>query len=635
MIKKSMNKIMQVLGVLVMLLPFFTVFASPQLVTAEEATPGEATIELHKKKMTEFPNPLVQNTGDIMDYFDKYEGLADVTFNIYDASKEFYEYRKSGDTVAEATKKVQDLTKEQLDNQTAVVPEESTDADGNLTFKVPKKNKAGKDAVYLIIETKKSGVTAGANLVVVFPVYKLDENGKPTDVELNHIHLYPKNIIDIDGTVDLHKIGSANKEDLNGAEFIVSREEAGVTKYLSGAKDGIYLWTTVKEDAHRFVTGNIYTPGESDINEVAGEKGHLVITGLEQGGYKITEVKAPDNANLIDGEIEQDFTIEEGHTTESPLELEVINDTIKLEKTTPQLEGEDVEIGQRIQYQLKANIPLGIQDKIDENTYKYTKFTLTDKHDSALTFENATTGDYAYVLKDGDKVIPYNQYTVVETTNGFTVSINKDYIHTLTPGGSLTFDYYMYLNEKASPENGFKNEADAEAGNETDTITPPEKPEVTVKTGGKRFIKMDADTDKPLAGAEFVVLNEDGKYLHIAETTNAVTWVDTEEEATKFKSGKDGIIDIKGLEYGIYYLKEVTPPEGYVEIKDEIKFVVDTDSYGKPGELVDPTGVMNKHKGTLPETGGMGIVLFVVAGIAIAGTAVLYFKKRTDHTTQA
>ena len=40
--------------------------------------------------------------------------------------------------------------------------------------------------------------------------------------------------------------------------------------------------------------------------------------------------------------------------------------------------------------------------------------------------------------------------------NGFTVAIAPTYIPSLTPGGTLRFVYYMYLNQLADPTKGYK-----------------------------------------------------------------------------------------------------------------------------------------------------------------------------------
>ena len=193
----------------------------------------------------------------------------------------------------------------------------------------------------------------------------------------------------------------------------------------------------------------------------------------------------------------------------------------------------------------------------------------------------------------------------------------------------------MKLNSTATPDDGYKNNADVVVSGDTDILEG--KDEETGYTGGKRFVKIDADLAEPdnkLAGAEFVVRdlnNENAKYWGINPETKKHGWVSEYENAVKFKTDPDGIIDITGLAYGTYYLEETVAPEGYILLKDRIEFEVKEASYKEldslSEELNAPTEVVNRHKGTLPSTGGMGIVALLTFGVAAFGIAGWYFKR--------
>lgn len=196
----------------------------------------------------------------------------------------------------------------------------------------------------------------------------------------------------------------------------------------------------------------------------------------------------------------------------------------------------------------------------------------------------------------------------------------------------MTFSYKMQLNSTATPDDGYKNKAEVKVSGETDTLTGDD--EETVYTGGKRFVKIDADLAEPdnkLAGAEFVVRdlnNENANYWGINPETKKNGWVSEYENAVKFKTDPDGIIDITGLAYGTYYLEETVAPAGYILLKERIEFEVTKESYkGADSQLVAPTEVVNRHKGTLPSTGGMGIVALLMFGVAAFGIAGWYFKR--------
>lgn len=431
-----------------------------------------------------------------------------------------------------------------------------------------------------------------------------------------------------DGTLKVTKIGTAENEALNGAEFIISKEEGtpSVKKYIQSVTDGLYTWTTDQTKAKHFITGHSYDIGNNDFAEASIEKGQLIVNHLEVGKYNLEEVKAPDNAEMIEKQTITPFEILANSQT--PVEKTIKNDTSKVDKTTPQLNGKDVAIGEKIQYEISVNIPLGIADK-EGTQNKYTTFKLIDTHDAALTFDNDSSGTYAYALYDGNKEIDPVNYSVTEQTDGFTVSVDPNYIPSLTPGGTLKFVYYMHLNEKADPTKGFSNQANVDNGHTNDQ-TPPS---VDVVTGGKRFVKVDGDvtSDQTLAGAEFVVRDQDSdtaKYLSIDPSTKAVSWVSAKESATVFTTTSNGLIDVTGLKYGTYYLEETKAPEKYVPLTNRVAFTIDEQSYVTAGQLISPEKIPNKHKGTLPSTGGKGIYVYIGAGVVLLLIAGLYFARR-------
>ncbi|MBO0437891.1 SpaH/EbpB family LPXTG-anchored major pilin [Vagococcus fluvialis] len=610
------NKVVRIMMSFIGMILLGAIFS--QEVKAEETNSDKAQIVLHKKQMINMPDQ-IQNTGNEMTEFDKYEPLSGMEFKLYDATKEFYQLRQNNLSSNEAIRRIQAYKPEELEGHQALLTEK-TNSKGELTFEVNKKVD-GKDAVYLIVETDVAHVIESADLVVAFPVYEMTDQGTYTDKELDTIHLYPKNMISNSGVLKVIKKASYdNTVYLDGAKFIVSREQdGGSTEYLKDSKSGIYTWSTNEKDAYKFVTGNKYTHGDNKILEAEGPKGEINIEGLPYGTYKVTEVEAPDNASMIAGEIEHEVTITE---TQSKVEVSVINDKVKVDKTSDE-NNQSIEIGQRIGYTINSNIPMGIKDKHSDGRNKYETYKLVDKHSKELTFENTATGEFAYQLFDGEDLISPDKYTVEENENGFIVSINADYIPELTPNGILKFTYFMYLNENAVPGTDYQNTVDVEVGDLTDVSKP-----VKVKTGGAKFQKIDVDDNNlGLQGAEFVILNKDQEYLIMDQEKN-VKWTTNESEATKFVSGEDGIFEVTGLAYGTYELKETKAPEGYVLLSKPIEFKVNKDSYEKDNSLT----ITNKHKGSLPLTGGMGTVVFIVGGLSVFGLVILYFRRRLSDS---
>ena len=213
-----------------------------------------------------------------------------------------------------------------------------------------------------------------------------------------------------------------------------------------------------------------------------------------------------------------------------------------------------------------------------------------------------------------------------------------------------------------------------------------------VKTGGKRFKKIDKTYNKALDDAVFTIKHQkDGTKPANTKAWNAVAdlkWTEALIEANKdaieagkfalkdankevykptsstdkpvkdttiyIRSGAEGAFEIKGLEYSnytitewdktqkkfvtgktvnnYYALKEVKAPKDYALSEKEFEFTIDDASYFKDPtqvELVasDPKEIENK-KLTIPQTGGIGTIIFTVVGLAIMGSAIIAIKKR-------
>lgn len=131
------------------------------------------------------------------------------------------------------------------------------------------------------------------------------------------------------------------------------------------------------------------------------------------------------------------------------------------------------------------------------------------------------------------------------------------------------------------------------------------------------------NTKTGLAGAGFVLKNSEGKYYNL--TDGIVSWVDTEAEATEYKTADNAYtVTFAGLANGNYTLVEKTVPAGYNKANDTPVKVENEDITGtKKIEVLNNTG------SELPSTGGIGTTLFyVIGGLLMTGAAVLLITKK-------
>ena len=118
-------------------------------------------------------------------------------------------------------------------------------------------------------------------------------------------------------------------------------------------------------------------------------------------------------------------------------------------------------------------------------------------------------------------------------------------------------------------------------------------------------------------------------------------WSTDIEEAGTIVTDDKGYAGIRGIDSGIYYLKETAAPAGYNLMETPVQVKI-APTYSKDGSSVEvkyevdseeqttPTvGVRNSSGSTLPVTGGMGTTLFYVLGSAmVLGAALLLVSKK-------
>lgn len=221
---------------------------------------------------------------------------------------------------------------------------------------------------------------------------------------------------------------------------------------------------------------------------------------------------------------------------------------------------------------------------------------------------------------------------------------------------------------------------------------PPITPDpVIVRTGGKKFVKTNQEGTLRLEKAEFIVTDSNGqKYLKGKEKSvqdaqqealvkaeteyqNAVKgkkntqeiaglkeardraaktaalkweWTEVRDDAHKFVTNQDGQWGVYGLAYGKYKFIEVKPPVDYAKNENPIEFTINEKSFNEEGDInfikssegeeatqsqiKDATKIINK-KITIPQTGGIGTIIFTVAGLAIMGGAFYVMKKNNEE----
>ena len=164
-------------------------------------------------------------------------------------------------------------------------------------------------------------------------------------------------------------------------------------------------------------------------------------------------------------------------------------------------------------------------------------------------------------------------------------------------------------------------------------------------TAIENYNKLSADEQNGQAGTTAKVNIDKAQKAYndaFKEAANAYTWGE-KKDAVVFVSDSKGGFEVTGLYAGAYQLEEIKAPVGYALNDAPVDFEVkhgtykskagDTElEYTSTDKITDDYGkkIANK-KVTIPQTGGMGTVLFTVVGIGLMAGAVMAMKKNREE----
>ncbi|GCF95260.1 hypothetical protein NRIC_31510 [Enterococcus florum] len=340
-----------------------------------------------------------------------------------------------------------------------------------------------------------------------------------------------------------------------------------------------------------------------------------------------------------------------------------------------------VNVGDSVNYDIRVNIPGDIED--------YTVYKINDKLDPALTYTASSAK--AYVYKDDGA----GGWTKVEIPNvgnvNYTVT-NPDPTPTTGNENTLTVDFtaagrdalqaYMdpanggythvgieftvTVNEKVKdkPNYTVKNKGEIEFNNglssENDKV-PTTETETNV---GEVIIDKKDQKGNALAGSEFQIAKDNtaakaGDFIKVkvdangditdlvypgeADYATALDWIirPGETDASKLGviSGKYYAATFKNLQThsGVddarvalkYYVVETLAPDGYNLLGEPVE--IDFANENTTTHVVTKE-VVNSRGFKLPATGGMGLILITIAGIALIGLAVMVVLPKRRHS---
>ena len=399
--------------------------------------------------------------------------------------------------------------------------------------------------------------------------------------------------------------------------------------YMSTADDGYVTWTAAEDDDTKaaFAKLALAYAKENHIAPVKSSKnsGEFVITensgkfsGLELGYYLVdstvgalcgltttnpdASINAKNGIPTIDKQVKEDSTDQWGaHNT--------------------------ADIGQTVEYRVTINVHAGAEN-----------YVLHDTMEDGLTFKEVTMIQHVVPSVTTEDVA--NTYYTVKTdgdvTDGcdFEVHFTKDFCERLETNDKIVISYTAMLNRTAVVA--------GEGNDNTAWLTFGEgkksnKDTVTTYTYGIDIVKTDSQNTL-IDGAEFKIYDAatGGNEVAVVLMDDNVTYRRARADETGVAIVvKDGKVRVVGFDNGTYYLEETEAPDGYNKLTARQKFIISDGNLDATfnGEIYS-TGsgvhVVNKTGSMLPETGGLGTLLFTVlgGGTALGTGVVLVTKKR-------
>ena len=567
--------------------------------------------------------------------------------------------------------------------------------------------KTGKDGVvkfdnleiglYVVIETyKPASVTQAVRPFLVSIPMTRKGDVKKGEEWLYDVVVYPKNSTTT-GNFNLVKYGvigndRENKTALEGVKFKLEHLKDGVEFNTEDAKKP-ENWELIKPKAvggqpakDYFVTDNV---------------GNISVKDLKPGTYRFTEIgyeDGKDNKYIINENDQYVFVVDQTGTTakipeqytEHTDDYTVNGDTVsvynyvpdvdkKVEKNGTWQEAADYSVGDSINYKIDVTIP--------ENIERLKTFTVTDTP-TGLT-DNVDT----VVVKDGDTAIANEVYKVEKNGNGFIVEFVPSAMAAYK-GKTLTITYTAVLNKDAvTKTEGNPNKVKLDYSKnvkqdekpDTDEDKKTVQDEAVVYTFKIHIDKIADDAKKtPLEGVEFdlykqvehgtagAITDDEAQALGLDK---AKGWVKVNKEALKTDS--KGVLEVEGLENGIYKLVETKAKDGYNLLKAPVDVTLDiaykttwtetnqykdgvwvkrdvtkkseefktneavageemnggTKNTSIAGDGAISTTIINRKGFNLPTTGGFGTLLFSGIGVllVVAGVGVLLSLKKKNR----
>ena len=400
-------------------------------------------------------------------------------------------------------------------------------------------------------------------------------------------------------------------------------------EYFATDADGYVTWKAAEDDDTKatFAKGALSYAKANGIDPVKSSEnaGEFVITetsgkfeNLELGYYLVDSTMGA-LCGLTTTNPDASINAKNGIPT--------IDKQVKEDSTSQWGASNTADIGQTVEYHVTINVHAGAEN-----------YVLHDVMEAGLTFKSIT--GIQHVIPGVETHDMDAQYYEIKTDDEviidgctFEVHFTKEICDKLETNDKIIVTYEAMLNRNAV--------INGEGNDNTAWLTFGEggvsnEDAVTTYTYGVDIVKTDS-SNKLINGAKFKIYDAatDGNEIKVVPTDDGTGYRRARADETGVEIVvSNGKVRVVGFDNGTYYLEETEAPDGYNKLSARQKFIVSDGNLDAVfnGEIYS-TGsgvhVVNKTGSMLPETGGMGTVLFVTFGsIVVLFTGVILVTKK-------
>lgn len=307
---------------------------------------------------------------------------------------------------------------------------------------------------------------------------------------------------------------------------------------------------------------------------------------------------------------------------------------------------EDIEDGNTIVVKVKRT-PKNVPKKlVDEQNDKYVEvgaevpYVLTatvpykPSHGSAaLVIKDELSGGY-FKVNDNEQVDL--EVKLANETTARQMSVTPtDKTHIVIDLGDLITDNNANANVKVEVKYTAICDGTQNVVNNKATINNNENPSsVNSYTGRLQITKLDADTEKLLDGAQFIIVNG-SNYAILKQVNDEYVldgWTTVEDEATLLTTDETGTATAFGFDKDVIYsFREMTAPKGYTRNTNDAA----VQWSGEDEDLIGQAVMTDTTLSELPYTGGKGTAAFTGFGVLLMSVAAgLYYANKKNKSVK-